>query len=238
MKYKLEKSNYDNLKTVKMTCDEPLTKKREIKEPFLNSSSFFYLLCAPAGSGKSTLMMQMLQTKQLYYRLFKDIIYVCPPNSRSTVKDNPLCDLETVYDGLSSDIFDKIEENNDEYKKLDKKNYKQLLIIDDCSSSLKDHENLKMLSKLVMNRRHYSLSIIILVQYLYSVPKPIRSNINALIVFKPLMQDLEILRKEFINMKKDDFYELCRFVFQNKHDNLFINISNNTLYKNLQKIIL
>lgn len=238
MKYKLEPSNYD-LKTVKMTCDEPLT-KREIKPPFLNQS-FFFILCGPPASGKSTLLLQMLSTRgknKIYYRVFKHILYVCPENSRSSVENNPLGDLETIYDELTSDVADKIEENKEEYSKAEK-DYKQLLIIDDCSAFLKNNENIKMLNKLSMNRRHLSLSIILLVQYIYNIPKSVRHQVNVIIIFKPANnEDLEVIRKEFVNMKKDEFLQLSKFVFQNKHDHLFINISNNTLYKNLQKIIL
>lgn len=238
-KYKLEPSNYEKLTNIKMICDHPLT-KREIKEPFFNKS-FFYIISAPPGSGKTTLLFQMLSTKgknKIYYRVFKNILYVCPPSSRGSIKDNPLADLDTIYDELSPIVMEKIKDNKKSYDEANK-DYCQLLIIDDCSAFLKDNENMKLLSELSKNRRHLSLSIILLVQYIYDIPRSVRNQLSALIIFKPANNnDLEVLRKEFINMKKDDFIELVNFVFENKHDHLFINKENNSLYKNLQKIIL
>lgn len=240
MKFKLENSNYGELNNVKMSCDTKLT-KREIKEPFLNKS-FFYIISAPPGSGKTTLLFQMLSTKgqnKIYYRVFKNILYVCPQNSRGSIENNPLSDLETIYDELTEDVKDQIILNKENYD-ASEKDYNQLLIIDDCSAFLKNSENIKMLNELSMNRRHLRLSIILLVQYIYNIPKSVRHQASALIIFKPANNDdLEILRKEFIGfLKKNEFFELSKFVFQSKHDHLFVDVGNNALYKNLQKIIL
>jgi hypothetical protein len=45
---------------------------------------------------------------RIYYRVFKDILYLCPPNSRSSVNNNPLVDLDTVYDELGENIEIKV----------------------------------------------------------------------------------------------------------------------------------
>ena len=95
-----------------------------------------------------------------------------------------------------------------------------------------------MLAELSNNRRHLSLSIIILTQYLTSIPASVRSQISCAIVFKPANnKDLEKIKTEFVNMSNEDFRLLCKFVFQNKHDHLFVNRENNNLYNNLQIII-
>jgi hypothetical protein len=58
-------------------------------------------------------------------------------------------------------------------------------------------------------------------------------------MFKPSNNDdLETLRKEFINIKKPEFQELSNYVFKEKHDNLFVNRGNNEIFKNLQRIIM
>ena len=241
-KFELEPSNYTKLNCVKLSCDVALT-KREIKEPFLNKS-FFYLICGSPGSGKSTLMFSLLTTKgkdKIYYKVFKNILYVCPKNSRASVKDNPLEELEpdSQFDNLSMEVQNKIIDNKKMYDEHKDKNYNQLLIIDDCSAFLKDINNVKMLNELSMNRRHLNLSIICLVQYLRLVPFSVRCQISCAIIFKPANnEDLDIIRKEFINMNKKDFMLLSDYVFKEKHDNLFINKENNSLYKNLQKIII
>ena len=241
-KFQLLPSNYEKLNNIKMMCDVPLT-SREIKEPFLNKS-FFYIICAPPGSGKTTFLFSMLTTKgknKIYYRVFKNIIYCCPKNSMSTVKDNPLSDIgdENTFNELSGKVKDRIYQIKEEYDKKPDKHYNQLLIIDDCTHSLKDNDIANMLAELSNNRRHLSLSIIILTQYLTSIPASVRSQISCASVFKPANnKDLEKIKTEFVNMSNEDFILLCKFVFETKHDHLFINRENNNLYKNLQRIIL
>lgn len=242
-KFELSPSNYDNLNKVVLGCDKPLT-KREIKEPFLNKS-FFYLIVGKAGSGKSTFLFSLLTTKgkdTIYRRVFKNILYVCPPNSRSSIKDNPLADLDAdhLFDNLNVEVQDKIIDNKADYEKTPDKHYNQLLIIDDCSAFLKDKHNIQMLNELSMNRRHLNLSIILLVQYLVLVPSSVRSQISCVTLFKPSNnKDYDTLRKEFIgNMDKNEFTQFIKFVFKDKHDNLFMNMENNTYYKNLQKILI
>ena len=244
-KFELEDTHYGNLKNIKMTCDNPLTTKRKIHPPFPNQSFFMMVIGAP-GSGKSTFLFNMLQKQKkgqesIYYRVFKNILYVCPPNSRSTVENNPLADLaeDSVFDELDYKVQDKIIENKDAYNETPEKHYKQLLIIDDCSAFLKDKTNVKILSELSKNRRHLGLSIIILAQDIIDIPKSTRRQISALVVFKPPNNsDLDVIRKEFVNIKKPDFEELARFVFRDKHDHLFVDKNTNDLFRNLQKIIM
>ena len=241
-KFKLLPSNYTHLNNVKMICDNQLT-NAEIKEPFLNKS-FNYVIIGPPASGKSSLLFSLLTTKgrnKIYYRVFKNIIYCCPKNSQSTVKDNPLSDIgdENIFNELSDKVKDRIYTIKEEYDEKKDKHYNQLLIIDDCTHSLKDNEISNMLAELSNNRRHLSLSIIILTQYLTSIPASVRSQISCAIIFKPANnKDLEKIKTEFVNMGNEDFRLLCNFVFQTKHDHLFVNSENNNLYKNLQRIII
>ena len=236
-KFDLLPSNYNNLSIVKMKCDKKLTNRKSLKEPFFNKS-FFYLICGKPGSGKTTFLFQLLNNP--YKKVFKNIIYICPKNSRGSIKDNPLEDLpeDSLYDSLSLEVQDKIIDNKTTYDKTPEKNYNQLLIIDDCSAFLKDNSNIKMLNELSMNRRHLNLSIILLVQYLVNVPSSVRSQISAVILFKPSNnKDYQTLKKEFINMDNKDFIEFINFVFKDNHDNLFINMETTEFYKNLQKLL-
>lgn len=233
-KYTLEPSNYKNLKCVKMICDKPLSTKRTILPPFLNTS-FFMIIVGKPGSGKSTFLFSMLTSKHIYKKIFHDILYVAPQNSRNSIQNNPLADLETgLFDNLDYTVQEQINENKLKYDETGKGN--QLLIIDDCTAYLKDINNIQMLNELGMNRRHLNLSIILLVQYVISIPPSIRSLYNLICIFKPVKKDYERIQREFLFMKKDDFIEFIDYVFKTKHDNLIINTDNETFYKNLQKI--
>ena len=56
-------------------------------------------------------------------------------------------------------------------------------------------------------------------------------SINATTFFKP--SDAKIIEEEYVNLKKDVFKDMTRFVWTNAHDFLMID---EVFYKNLQKI--
>jgi hypothetical protein len=75
------------------------------------------------------------------------------------------------------------------------------------------------------------------VQFLRSVPRPVRFQITDIAIFKPANElDTQTVEEEYINLSKNDFKDLKRFVWNDKHDFLFINKDNDTYFKNLQKI--
>jgi DNA replication protein DnaC len=57
----------------------------------------------------------------------------------------------------------------------------QLLIMDDVTAQLKNKDIEQDFKKLISNRRHMRLSIILLVQFLRAIPKPIRFMVTNLI---------------------------------------------------------
>jgi hypothetical protein len=119
--------------------------------------------------------------------------------------------------------------------KKPKKNRNMLLILDDITAYLKDDPSL--LIELTTNRRHLKLSICCLVQFLRSIPRPVRFQITDITIFKPANElDTKIVEEEFIQMPSNDFKTLKRFVWQNKHDYLFISKDTETYYKNLNRI--
>lgn len=239
-KFKLLPSNYKNISKTKMVCDGPLSKKRTIKPPFINECGFFMIIAGKPKSGKTTFVFDMLTNKDIYKKIFKNIIYVCPSNSRESIHNNPLADLEPdfLFEELNDDVKAQVLINKEEYSKTPEKRYQQLLLIDDCTSHLKTTSNIKMLNDLVFNRRHNSLCIILLTQYITSIPGSVRSQYNGIVLFKPSKKDYERINKEFLFMKKNDFVDFVNFVFKDRHDNLFINSDlENDYYKNLQKIV-
>jgi len=259
----LDKPNY-NFKPVQFNCDEVLAK--HIKEPFPNRS-FFWAIVGRPGSGKTSLLINCLTGKKsdrVYNKVFDKILYVCPSNSRKSIKNNPFDDLpdEQKFEKFDESVVKAIEQIREEFdgkkddkqiditqtqrltdmikidkpkKKKSSKNKNQLLILDDVTAYLKDDP--KLLIELSTNRRHLKLSIVLLVQFLRSIPKPVRFQVTDITLFKPSNElDTKVIEEEYINLKKEDFKELKRFVWEGKHDMLMINKDNDTYYKNLQKI--
>ena len=241
--FELDNANY-NFKKVDFNVDGILG--NHIREPFPNTS-FFWLIIGKAGSGKTSLMINTLKTKKenrVYRKVFDKIVLVMPKNSKNSIKNNPLDDLpeDQVFENMSQEVIEKVKSIREEFDEEDKKKKRQrnqLLILDDVTAYLKDKENIKSLIELATNRRHLKLSIILLVQFLKAVPRPIRFQVTHVSFFKPSNNlDLKIIQEEFINLENDKFQELTRFVFVDSHDFLFIDKNNETYYKNLQKIII
>ena len=241
--FKLEDSNYDFNK-VDFLVDGLLGE--HIKQPFPNQS-FFWLIVGKAGSGKTSLMINALESNGLnrvYRKVFDKITLVMPLNSRSSLKNNPMDDLPDyqLFETMSEEVINKVKSIRTEFDEEDKKKKRprhQLLILDDVTAYLKEKENIKSLIELATNRRHLKLSIILLVQFIRAVPRPVRFQVTTVTFFKPSNNlDLSVIQEEFVNLENDKFQDLTRFVFQDTHDFLMIDKNNESYYKNLQKIIL
>ena len=239
----LEPANYE-LSPIKFSVDGVLGE--HIQPPFPNQS-FFQIICGKPRSGKTTFMLNQLISKgdnRIYRKVFDKITLVMPQNSRRSIKDDPFDDLpaDQVFEEFSNDVLEKVRDIRADFDVLDKKkkrNRNQLLILDDVTAHLKDKENLKALIELATNRRHLKLSIILLVQFIRAVPRPVRFQISDVVFFKPSNElDVKIIQEEFINLKKDDFSALTRFVYDNQHDFLYIDKNSEIYYKNLKRIIL
>ena len=211
-------------------------------EPFPNKS-FFWLICGKPGSGKTSLMLNALESKnpnRVYRKVFDKIILVMPKNSRNSIKNNPLDDLpeDQLFENMGIDVINKVKSFREEFNEEDKKkkrNRKQLLILDDVTAYLKDDP--KSLIELATNRRHLKLSIILLVQFIKAVPTLVRFQVTNVSFFKPSNNlDLEIIREEFVNLPIKEFKLLSQFVFEDAHDFLMIDKNSETYYKNLQRI--
>jgi hypothetical protein len=244
--FALEKPNY-KLDKVNFNVDVPFNNK--IQPPFENKS-FFYIIVGKPGSGKTSVLINMMDNPKIYKKVFTKILLCMPKNSRLSLKDNIFEDLpeDQLFDTLNESILTKIKSIKDEFEqdKEDRlENGKppicrhQLLILDDVTAHLKESENINMLIELATNRRHYNLSIILLVQFLRSIPRPIRFFTTSCIFFKASNNlDTAVLREEYINLPKNIFESLLNFVFDtDAHDYMIINKDTNTYYKKLQKII-
>lgn len=159
-----------------------------------------------------------------------------PKNSRMSLAGDPFKKHadERLFDDLSADVLQTVL-NNCELESSE--GHHSLLFIDDCGSALKNNTIQKLLKKLIFNRRHLKLSIMILCQSYQSMPLDIRKNISHLVMFKPRnKKELEILFDELVFLPKDQQVLLNNHVFDTPHNFLFVNTGNGKLYKNFNQL--
>ena len=122
-KFTLLPSNYKSIHKTKMKCDGPLTTKRTILPPFINERGFFMIIVGKPKSGKTTFAFDMLVNKDIYKKVFKNILFVCPQNSRDSIDSNPLIDLdnEFLFDELNDDVKAQVKKNKDVYTETPEK---------------------------------------------------------------------------------------------------------------------
>jgi len=204
---------------------------------FLNVYGFLCIIGRP-GSGKTSMAISLITQKKpkIYKKTHNHIIIFMPSNSINSLKNNPFEKLEHIYNELDnstiSDAYDKIDE-------WSKEGQKTLLFIDDMTADLKKSKFvIDTLKKLIYNRRHLKLNIIITAQVYPNIPLDIRKCITNLILFKPPKLELLKVFEELIESKKDKFEDILRLVYDEKHNFLFVNIPSQKMFKNFDEIII
>jgi hypothetical protein len=81
-------------------------------------NGFIYLMTGAGGSGKSSLMLNMFKSKNMYRGIFDNIYYICPEASFSSVKNHPFKDHDKVYHELNIGLLDSIYEELNTKKEL------------------------------------------------------------------------------------------------------------------------
>lgn len=159
-----------------------------------------------------------------------------PSQSINSMHKNPFENLENIYNEITNEIIVEIYDKIDGWGKNDEKT---ILYIDDMTVDLKKTEIIKStLKKLIYNRRHLKLNIIITAQSYVNVPLDIRKNVQNLIMFKPAKKEMEILFSELIDSKKDIFDDIIKFTYDKPHNFLFVNTVSGRLFKNWDELLI
>lgn len=221
-------NNKISLKGVKNPNDEKLD-----VETCLASHNHFSLFIGQAGSGKTSLVINLLSSKKFKsYRKCFDSIYFFS-GSLNTLPDKFLSLLHP--DRIFTDL-ENLEEimNNVEGKCL--------FIIDDLVKEIKEYE--EVLKKLIYNRRHIGggSSVWMISQKITVIPLSIRSQADVIYFFSMSARnkkEVEALFNDFItDLEKDEFNQLVRYVFKDSepHDFLYINKRENKYHKNFNEL--
>lgn len=226
------------LKKPSFLCDTKLHTKLDSYEAtsLINRSNFTLFLGKP-GSGKTSLMVSLLDTPQLFKKCFHKIIVFMPSHSRGSLKNNIFEQLpeEQLYDRLDAEaineVFDQIESNAEDGKFT-------LIILDDVQQNLKDKYVAKKLLEIAANRRHLKTSIWLLAQTYKSIPRQIRQVITNLFVFKINKTEMENIFSEQVELFKEHFQRILKKAYMEPHDYLFIDTSSQRLFRGFDEILL
>ena len=202
----------------------------------LMNKSHFALFLGKAGSGKSSLVISFLNSKDAFKKCFHNIFLFCPRNSRSSIKDdfweNNL-ETEQIYDDLNIDnlidAYSKIEIDSDN-------NFKSLIILDDVQKNLKgDCE--KLLLHIINNRRHNRICIWICCQNYKTIPLQVRLALTDLFIFKVGKGELENIYEELTEIDKNKFNIITNNAYKVDHSFLYLNCLSQRLFNNWDEIV-
>lgn len=232
---KIQKNKAPNLKHCKMNCDSGINKKLDNYElsKFMNCHSTNLFIGKP-GSGKTSLVVSLFKSKDIFNKVFHNVYLFQPSQSRASMSDDIFESIQNKYDELS---YENLEEVMNQIKEEDPK-YCNCIIFDDMGAYLKDKSIKKLLKELIYNRRHLRTSVFFLCQTYMSVEPDIRKLFSNLFIFRVSKMELEKIFDELVEESKDAILPISKLVFREQYNFLFINTDSGRLFKNFDEIIL
>ena len=229
--FTIERRSDLELKAPDFLCDKCI--HPQIVAP-LPSTAHAMLICGAPGSGKTSMMVSLLQNKQAYKKAFDNVYVIMPPSSARSLKHNIFEKHDKNYADLT---YDTLEQILDQLRKSTKENKNSLVVIDDFGAALKDGEIQRQLKELIWNRRHLRTSIWIMVQSYISVPLQLRKAVSHLVTYKP-RNKIEFLKifEELIQLPKETAEDLMRYVFDERYTFLFADCTTGEVYKKFDLI--
>ena len=162
--FKIEKRSKLEFKPPVFLCDKCISDKIEAPLP---SKPHFMTIVGSAGSGKTSFMVSLLTNKSAYKKTYESVHVVMPKHSVAGLKNNVFKGHDKMYDELDFGTLMKISER---VKEDAEEEVNSLVVLDDVTVALKDCQVQRLLRDLILNRRHYRLSIWLLVQTYNTIP--------------------------------------------------------------------
>jgi hypothetical protein len=238
LKYKINAIPTDKSKIPLKQCQ---------KNGIMPKAPFSLMISGRSGSGKTNVLINILTNENLLKNYFHYTIVFSPTAGKYDDSYKPLnLPAESFKNDFSADDLNTLIENRKAL--IDKKgiewvvrNSRVLLIMDDVIANrdfLNSPEALKMFALL----RHYQCSICVLVQSYNKLPRALRINANATIVFPSTQSEIEVLLEELTpaGITKRDFQKVIDYATSGKHDFLYINRHaerGEQIRKNLDEVI-
>tara|TARA_R100000773_G_C4217886_1_gene116353 strand:+ start:86 stop:838 length:753 start_codon:yes stop_codon:yes gene_type:complete len=218
-----ELANEKNIKLSKFdfSCDDI---DETIPLPLPQALNFFMLISGKPGSGKTSLILNLLCKRGKNYNRKFDKVFIFSP-SLITMKNDPFSEIpeeqkfQELNEEILENVLDDIADTGD----------KVLLIMDDVVNDITKNKFLqRFMNKILMNRRHLagfggSVSVIMTTQVYNKIPAPIRKSASHIIIYHTKnKKELDNLFDELILIPKTEFYEILKYIFQRKHDFMYL----------------
>ena len=225
------------LKHTPMVVDGSLDDRLDKYEvlSYLNTHSTNLIIGRPK-SGKSSLLQSFFKSKHALKKIYNKIILFMPSASRSSVKTDVFNKLPEgqIYDELS---YENLNEAFNIFKSMEK-NESKCLILDDMSAYLKNKETLHLFKEILYNRRHHGISVFMLVQTYYSVPKELRRVFSNFFIFRVPLDTMKTIFSELLEQKDEFILPIIKTVYDKPHNWLFINLDSQVMYKCWDRILI
>lgn len=219
----------DDLKIQPIKTLRDSVKKTKMQEAYNMLPPGLTIICGSTGSGKTVSICNILSKKSMLKGYFDKIIVFC------------LSPCPMLEDCLQLDKKDIIQDDNpdnvkkilDKQKRLvEEKPFEEvphvLLILDDIIQSRKFLRS-NVIAELAFAATHSKISIFLATQSYMAVPREIRVNAHAILLFSGVkLSEIDRLEKEYGSqyLSKKDFRKLVQYAIADDYQFLFINNCN------------
>lgn len=243
----MEKKYYLKVNKISKSLNKLDNQVIKSNEP-LPKQDIVWIVSAGKGMGKSTMILNVLKNKNAYKGFFDNIILVSPTAMRDKKFDKLREELEeedkyfsNCDDETIEEIMSKLQQFNDNFDEEEEgRKPHNLIIFDDCLSSLPKSTQKSKFNELITTSRHLKTSVWILVQKFNKVNPLIRDQADLLSIFKTNnKQELQTI-EDSLNIDKKQFNDL--YTFATYEPNSFLHISffggQPKFYKRFDEIII
>tara|TARA_R110002126_G_scaffold15150_1_gene62312 strand:+ start:166 stop:906 length:741 start_codon:yes stop_codon:yes gene_type:complete len=219
-------------KCVRFDCDDA---DESIPFPLPRVLNFAWALIGGAGSGKSTLLANLFckEGRSPYWKKF-DTVHVWSPSLASMSKQVFTIPEEQIFNALDVDEIEGVVESLDPTER-------NLLVFDDVVAEMREATMTTLLARLLFNRRHLGLAIIMTSQVWNRIPLVLRRTFTQISLFKTARKEVDNIVEEHIQIDKKDFEKVLRFSYRAKNDFLHIDTTmppHDCFFRNFNKLTL
>lgn len=219
---------------------------RAAQDPLLKANnSLVWVISARRGAGKSTMLMNVLSSKAGWRGHF-DTIYFVSPTAAQDDKMLPLVE-ECSQDGnfydefdeaVCAQIFDKIKQQVEQAAQHKQRKPKQLLILDDCIMDMRKNKQQSVLNRMVVQSRHFGVSLVVTTQKYNALPTIIRGNMDCLSQFASYNAKELATVIDDLSINADLFHRMYSYATAQQFGFLHCNLTAvpPVFYKNFERI--